>query len=327
MTPERDRLHLDAMDASNGTVWNERVHEYREAWLKEQARARRLLADLASLLRSYTPETTAAAAGSDVRLRDVRSEPAPAEPPKKCDCRGCNPANWPETNGWKCSLHKPPQPADASRFICEKCGYIGPVQFGHLRPHGSGKCGYLASPAPAEPPQPAAPVLPDDIRDTLLRIGEVEWGATAPHDIQGHIEHLRRTLEITDSTHGQSSPTQMHGVYIRGTEIVLCHTGTSPNSPQHARIIVGAWNHLVQVSRNPVDDPPQPAAASPDLVGLLEAARDALRATYLLPRPWINGSLTWDAWDAAFVQIDNTLTRIESALRDARAEQTEVERG
>lgn len=95
----------------------------------------------------------------------------------------------------------------------------------------------------------AREALPDDIRDSILSIGEVEWGATESLDVDGHLDHLRKTLKITNEGRGSIDPTPMHGVYVKGTETVVCHTGTSSNSPQHARIITGIWNQLVQVAR------------------------------------------------------------------------------
>jgi hypothetical protein len=32
---------------------------------------------------------------------------------------------------------------------------------------------------------------------------------------------------------------------IAGTETVVCHTGTSPNSAAHAKIIAGLWNSVI----------------------------------------------------------------------------------
>ncbi len=43
----------------------------------------------------------------------------------------------------------------------------------------------------------------------------------------------------------------MHGLYIKGTETVICHTGTSPNSGQIARALAGAWNHLRTLAASP----------------------------------------------------------------------------
>ena len=93
-------------------------------------------------------------------------------------------------------------------------------------------------------------MLPDDIRETLLAIGKVEWGRTNIFTTEEHLAHLRETMETTARTHSQAADrTEMHGLYLQDGETVLCHTGTSPNSGQHARILVAAWNNLVAIAK------------------------------------------------------------------------------
>lgn len=47
-------------------------------------------------------------------------------------------------------------------------------------------------------------------------------------------------------------------------------------------------------------------------VGALESqlasARQALRQALKLPRPWINRSITWKEWDAAFTEVEKALS-------------------
>lgn len=33
--------------------------------------------------------------------------------------------------------------AGVPRYLCNKCGYTGPVQSGHQRPNGTGECDYM----------------------------------------------------------------------------------------------------------------------------------------------------------------------------------------
>jgi Lar family restriction alleviation protein len=87
--------------------------------------------------------------------------------------------------------------------------------------------------------------IPEDIVTAVTAVGEVEWGSTPAHDADGHADHVRDSVNMTAEHFGQDGPQEMHGLYLKGTDIVLCHTGTSPNSPQHARALAGAWNHLV----------------------------------------------------------------------------------
>jgi len=51
----------------------------------------------------------------------------------------------------------------------------------------------------------------------------------------------------------------MHGLYIGGSDTVLCHTGTSPNSPTHARILTVLWNRFVEeaaIANTPTEERP-----------------------------------------------------------------------
>ena len=86
------------------------------------------------------------------------------------------------------------------------------------------------------------PTLPPDLAKCVLDVGKVEWGATDPHDADGHADHIRTSVNLTAEHFQQAEPQQMHGLYIEGTGTVICHTGTSPNSPRTAQLLTGAWN-------------------------------------------------------------------------------------
>ena len=93
--------------------------------------------------------------------------------------------------------------------------------------------------------------LPDDIVDRILSVGRVEWGTTHSQVDEKHVDDLRDTLRLTREYFDiKAEETTMHGLYLAGTNIVLAHTGTSPNSPQHARILAGAWNQLVELAED-----------------------------------------------------------------------------
>lgn len=94
--------------------------------------------------------------------------------------------------------------------------------------------------------QPLTPTLPADVVETLRSIGLVEWGRSFEQPDEKHVSDFVDTLRITREHFGTEGETAIHGVYLAGTNTVLAHTGSSPNSPQHARILVGAWNHLVE---------------------------------------------------------------------------------
>lgn len=92
-------------------------------------------------------------------------------------------------------------------------------------------------------------VLPADIADRVLETGYVEPGLTPEHDAEGHGQHIMESCQLTAALFGQDRPMSMHGVYPRGKDTVLCHTGTSPNSPTNARALAGAWNWLVDIAK------------------------------------------------------------------------------
>jgi hypothetical protein len=88
--------------------------------------------------------------------------------------------------------------------------------------------------------------IPRDVREQVLSMGRVEWGATDELTSAGHLAHLEETLRLTrEHFNFEDVPVAMHGLYLEGTETVLCHTGTSPNSGPNAQALAGAWNWLV----------------------------------------------------------------------------------
>lgn len=106
----------------------------------------------------------------------------------------------------------------------------------------------LASPAPET--HATGIELPADIIESLLAIGPVEWGVSLSQSDEKHAADLLDTLRLTREHFGVTDEeTGIHGVYLEGTGTVLAHTGMSPNSPQHARILVGAWNQLVEIAK------------------------------------------------------------------------------
>jgi uncharacterized protein YfaS (alpha-2-macroglobulin family) len=98
--------------------------------------------------------------------------------------------------------------------------------------------------------------IPTDLAKLVINIGVAEWGSTHAETADGHADHVRESVRKTAEHFGQTEPQQMHGLYIAGTETVICHTGTSPNSPQIARALTGAWNNLVELSAAALKAPP-----------------------------------------------------------------------
>jgi hypothetical protein len=87
--------------------------------------------------------------------------------------------------------------------------------------------------------------IPRDVVEQVLSMGRVEWGATERMTSEGHLESLKETLRKTrEHFNFEDVPVAMHGLYLEGGEVVLCHTGTSPNSGPNAQALAGAWNWL-----------------------------------------------------------------------------------
>jgi hypothetical protein len=88
--------------------------------------------------------------------------------------------------------------------------------------------------------------IPDDLKRRMIAVGKIEWGAIKAKTDEQHIADFANTLAITRKDHDlPEDPRELHGVFIAGTETVVCHTGTSPNSPAHAQIIAGLWNSVI----------------------------------------------------------------------------------
>lgn len=88
--------------------------------------------------------------------------------------------------------------------------------------------------------------IPQNIWERIAAVGEVEWGATKEQTNESHVSDFKDSLQNTTDTFRLPSLNELHGLYLLGTDTVLCHTGTSPNSSAHARILCGLWNWLLR---------------------------------------------------------------------------------
>lgn len=80
----------------------------------------------------------------------------------------------------------------------------------------------------------------DDIQkllDAYAQLPEVEWGSTHENTDAVHQEEFGETLRITREHFNLPETTKIHGLYVKGTDTVFCHTGNSPNGADHARIL------------------------------------------------------------------------------------------
>lgn len=113
--------------------------------------------------------------------------------------------------------------------------------------------------------------FPDDVIELAKRIGRAEWGATEPKPAEDHGADMVHTVKKTAAHFGQIDQQAMHGLYIDGTGIVICHTGVSPNSPEIARVLTGLWNMLCDAAM--IDAPLSPTAVDNSPALILSARR------------------------------------------------------
>lgn len=90
--------------------------------------------------------------------------------------------------------------------------------------------------------------IPPDLAERMLALGKIEWGAISNKTDEQHIADFADSLRITRE-HFQLEPGEhaLNGCYVQGTETVVCHTGISPNSATHGKIIAGLWNSVIDV--------------------------------------------------------------------------------
>jgi len=89
-------------------------------------------------------------------------------------------------------------------------------------------------------------VLPVDVLEQLNNMGAVEWGATKEKTDKEHIADFTNTLKLTREAFDLPKKNRLHGLYIKGTETLLCLIGISPNSPANASILTGLWNKALE---------------------------------------------------------------------------------
>lgn len=96
-----------------------------------------------------------------------------------------------------------------------------------------------------------ATTIPDELKRRMIVVGKIEWGAVGNKTDEQHLADFADTLRITRE-HFQLEPGNhaLNGCYQTGTETVVCHTGTSPNSAEHAKIIAGLWNSVIDAMKS-----------------------------------------------------------------------------
>lgn len=67
----------------------------------------------------------------------------------------------------------------------------------------------------------------------------VEWGTVKGKTIEEHVADFRDSMSAETAV-----SSDLHGVYIAGTETIVCHTGNGPTSEANAKLITFALNNL-----------------------------------------------------------------------------------
>lgn len=65
-----------------------------------------------------------------------------------------------------------------------------------------------------------------------------EYGFVVIEDEGDFLEQMRSTYRKTVEHFDLLPPHELHGVYEAGTDVIVCHTGLSPNSRENAETIV-----------------------------------------------------------------------------------------
>jgi len=117
--------------------------------------------------------------------------------------------------------------------------------------------------------------VPPELLTHMLKLGEVEWGSVPARSDEQHVSDFRDTLAITRETFGTVGDVPLDGVYLQGTATVVCHTGTSPNSPMTARIVAGLWNHFLR-TQSALSRTPAQSLAACKAAALREAAKECI---------------------------------------------------
>ena len=89
--------------------------------------------------------------------------------------------------------------------------------------------------------------LSDDDISCLQECGEAEWGVVLEKPDVDHVIDFISTLKMTRNTFpDMPTMTRTNGLYKKGSDVVLAHTGTSPNSPIRASLLSILWNETLR---------------------------------------------------------------------------------
>ena len=160
--------------------------------------------------------------------------------------------------------------------------------------------------------------IPHEIRELVLELGPVEWGTTPEHDAEGHGNHVRESVEMTMQHFNIEGPTMMHGLYLAGTETVVCHSGMSPNSSTIARILTVLWNKFHEELASPPPTSPsddRKAALDELITGDADLYDVQRRGEYVPPMRTASARITGDK-DRATQSRDRKSTRLNSSHTD-----------
>ena len=91
-------------------------------------------------------------------------------------------------------------------------------------------------------------MLPAEVREMLLKVGEVDWCAFDPASPEELGKEFQIMIERTHKTHGLEGDQVCHFVSTKDN-LSVAMVGTSPNSGVISSIIAAGWNYLLAQAR------------------------------------------------------------------------------
>lgn len=90
--------------------------------------------------------------------------------------------------------------------------------------------------------------LSDDDMKYFQECGEAEWGVVSAKPDADHIADFASTLKLTREWFSEIPENAgLHGLYMKGTSVVMAHTGISPKAPLRAALLASLWTEAVRV--------------------------------------------------------------------------------
>ncbi len=96
--------------------------------------------------------------------------------------------------------------------------------------------------------------LDDEQVEHMKKHGSADWGAVGPHSDETHAEQFLQSLKITREAHSLEGDQKLNGLFNKGSDVIIGHTGTSPVGALNAQLLTGLWNAMYhQIMHPPID--------------------------------------------------------------------------